>query len=133
MYEQARSAVEAPQTHPPVQLVGMSPPVVAQSAAMRFALNQVAFVAPTPATVLLVGETGVGKEVFANLIHELSPRREREMIRVSCAAMPTELIENELFGRERGAYTDAFTQQTGRFEAAHRSTLFLDEVGELPP
>jgi transcriptional regulator with GAF, ATPase, and Fis domain len=89
-------------------------------------------VAPTQATVLLLGETGAGKEVFAQAIHDLSPRGQRDMVRLSCAAMPAELIENELFGRERGAYTDAVTQQIGRFEAAHRSTLLLDEIGELP-
>jgi transcriptional regulator with GAF, ATPase, and Fis domain len=99
---------------------------------MRQAIQQVEFVAPTQATVLLLGETGVGKEVFAQAIHDLSPRQPRDMVRLSCAAMPTELIENELFGRERGAYTDAVTMQIGRFEAAHRSTLFLDEIGELP-
>jgi transcriptional regulator with GAF, ATPase, and Fis domain len=99
---------------------------------MRQAIQQVEFVAPTQATVLLLGETGVGKEVFAQAIHDLSPRQPRDMVRLSCAAMPAELIENELFGRERGAYTDAVTMQIGRFEAAHRSTLFLDEIGELP-
>ena len=95
-------------------------------------LQQVEQVAPTPATVLLLGETGVGKEVMAHAIHDLSPRRDKEMVRVSCAAIPTALIESELFGRERGAYTGALSRQIGRFEAAHESTLFLDEIGELP-
>jgi transcriptional regulator with GAF, ATPase, and Fis domain len=81
---------------------------------------------------LLLGETGVGKEVFARAIHELSPRRHRPMVRVSCAAIPAALIESELFGRERGAFTGALTRQIGRFEAAHQSTIFLDEIGELP-
>jgi transcriptional regulator with PAS, ATPase and Fis domain len=89
-------------------------------------------VARTPATVLLLGETGVGKDVFAQALHELSPRGHRQMIRVSCAAIPSALIESELFGRERGAFTGALTRQIGRFEAAHQSTLFLDEIGDLP-
>jgi transcriptional regulator with GAF, ATPase, and Fis domain len=79
-----------------------------------------------------MGETGTGKEVMAQAIHDLSPRQQRQMIRVSCAAIPTALIESELFGRERGAYTGALSRQIGRFEAAHESTLFLDEIGELP-
>ena len=86
-----------------------------------------------PSTVLLLGETGVGKEVFADAIHALSPRHKREMIRVNCSAIPSGLIESELFGRERGAYTGATTRQIGRFEAANKSTLFLDEIGELSP
>jgi len=108
-----------------------SRPIVSEAPAVRLALAQVAQVAPTPATVLLFGETGVGKEVFARAIHELSPRRQREMIRVSCAAIPSALIESELFGRERGAYTGALSRQIGRFELANQSTLFLDEIGEL--
>ena len=95
-------------------------------------LAQIEQVAPTPATVLLLGETGTGKEVMAQAIHDLSPRHQRPMIRVSCAAIPTALIESELFGRERGAYTGALSRQIGRFEAANQSTLFLDEIGDLP-
>ena len=106
--------------------------IVADSPTMRETLAQVEQVAPTPATVLLLGETGVGKEVFAEAIHELSPRHQRQMVRVNCAAMPTALIESELFGHERGAFTDALARQIGRFEAANHSTLFLDEIGELP-
>ena len=106
--------------------------IVQESAAIRAALDQIGQVAPTNATVLLLGETGVGKEVLAQAIHDLSPRRQRPMIRVSCAAIPAALIESELFGRERGAYTGAITRQIGRFEAAHQSTLFLDEIGDLP-
>jgi transcriptional regulator with GAF, ATPase, and Fis domain len=90
-------------------------------------------VAPTDATVLLLGETGTGKERFANLIHELSARRGRAMVRVNCAAIPATLIESELFGRERGAYTDAVMRQVGRFELANHSTIFLDEIGDLSP
>ena len=106
-------------------------PIVSEAPAVRLALAQVKQVAPTPATVLLLGETGVGKEVFARAIHELSPRRQHQMIRVSCAAIPSALIESELFGRERGAYTGALSRQIGRFELANQSTLFLDEIGEL--
>src|SRR4051794_19098074 len=107
-------------------------PIVWESPAVRLALAQAEQVAPMPSTVLLLGETGVGKEVFAQRIHELSDRRHRPMIRVSCAAIPSTLIESELFGHERGAFTGAVGRQIGRFEAAHQSTLFLDEIGELP-
>jgi PAS domain S-box-containing protein len=106
--------------------------IVQESAAIRQVLAQVEQVAPTPATVLLLGETGTGKEVMAQAIHDLSPRHQRPMIRVSCAAIPTALIESELFGREKGAYTGALSRQMGRFEAANQSTLFLDEIGDLP-
>jgi len=106
--------------------------VVADSAVMKRIMAQIEQVAPTPATVLLLGETGTGKEVMAQAIHNLSPRHQRQMVRVSCAAIPTALIESELFGRERGAYTGALSRQIGRFEAANQSTLFLDEIGELP-
>src|SRR4030095_836404 len=102
-----------------------------ESPAVRRALAQVEQVAAMPSTVLLLGETGAGKEVFAQAIHELSARRGRPMIRVSCSAIPSALIESELFGRERGAYTGALSRMIGRFEAAHQSTLFLDEIGEL--
>src|SRR5262245_38032415 len=107
-------------------------PIVSESAAIQQVLAQIEQVAPTPATVLLLGETGTGKEVMAQAIHDRSPRQQRQMIRVSCAAIPTALIESELVGRERGAYTGALSRQIGRFEAAHESTLFLDETGELP-
>ena len=89
-------------------------------------------VAETDSTVLLLGETGSGKEVFASQIHELSRRRGRGMVRVNCAAIPATLIESELFGREKGAYTGALTRQIGRFELADNSTIFLDEIGDLP-
>jgi PAS domain S-box-containing protein len=106
--------------------------IASDSVASRIVLGQVQQVAPTTATVLLLGETGVGKEVFAQAIHNLSPRQRRTMIRVSCAAIPTALIESELFGRERGAFTGALSRQIGRFEAANGSTIFLDEIGDLP-
>jgi formate hydrogenlyase transcriptional activator len=108
------------------------PTIASDSVAMRRVLGQVEQVAPTTATVLLLGETGTGKEVLAQAIHNLSPRQRRQMIRVSCAAIPTALIESELFGRERGAFTGALSRQIGRFEAANGSTIFLDEIGDLP-
>jgi len=89
-------------------------------------------VAPTDSTVLITGETGTGKELLAQAIHNMSPRKARTMIRVNCAALPAALIEGELFGREKGAYTGAMTRQSGRFEVASGSTIFLDEIGELP-
>jgi formate hydrogenlyase transcriptional activator len=105
---------------------------VGQSLAIRRVEEQVRQVAETDATVLLLGETGSGKEVFASKIHELSRRRDRSMVRVNCAAIPATLIESELFGREKGAYTGALSRQIGRFELADGSTIFLDEIGDLP-
>jgi len=107
--------------------------VVGRSAAMRKVLAQVEQVAGTEATVLLQGETGTGKELIARTIHKLSKRHVRPLITVNCAALPPSLIESELFGRERGAYTGAMTRMAGRFELADQSTLFLDEIGELSP
>jgi transcriptional regulator with GAF, ATPase, and Fis domain len=106
--------------------------IVGQSTAVRRVLEQVQQVAVTDSTVLLLGETGTGKELFATQIHELSNRRGRPMVRVNCAAIPATLIESELFGRERGAFTGALSRQVGRFELADHSTIFLDEVGDLP-
>ena len=105
--------------------------IMGQSAAIRSVLDAVDQVARTGATVLLSGETGTGKELVATAIHERSPRGARAMVRVNCAAIPTTLIESELFGREKGAYTGALSRQTGRFELADGSTIFLDEIGEL--
>jgi formate hydrogenlyase transcriptional activator len=105
--------------------------VVGESAAVRKALEQVRQVAATDSTVLLLGETGTGKELFATALHSQSARHRRAMIRVNCGAIPSTLLENELFGREKGAYTDAGARQAGRFEMADRSTIFLDEIGEL--
>jgi transcriptional regulator with GAF, ATPase, and Fis domain len=96
----------------------------------RFRLEQVA---PTDATVLLLGETGTGKGLAAETIHRLSARRQGRFVSVDCAALPTTLVESELFGRERGAFTDARQTQIGRFELANGGTIFLDEIGELPP
>ncbi len=106
--------------------------IVGKSAAIRRSLALAEQVAPTDSTALLLGETGSGKERFADHIHDCSRRRNRLMIVVNCSAIPTPLLESELFGREKGAYTGALSKQVGRFELAHGSTLFLDEVGELP-
>jgi len=106
--------------------------IVGRSAAMKEVLAQVEQVAGTEATVLLQGETGTGKELVARSIHGLSLRKDRPMITVNCASLPPTLIETELFGREKGAYTGAMTRMAGRFELADRSTLFLDEIGEFP-
>ena len=107
--------------------------IIGQSSALLRVLTQVEQVAPTASSVLLLGETGTGKELFATAIHDGSPRRNRPMVRVNCAAIPAALIESELFGREKGAYTGALARQIGRFEMADGSTLFLDEISELPP
>jgi transcriptional regulator with GAF, ATPase, and Fis domain len=106
--------------------------IVGESAAIRRSLVQAEQVALTDATVLLLGETGTGKQLLAQTIHGLSTRRGRTMVQVNCAALPPTLIEAELFGRERGAYTGALARQTGRFEVADGSTIFLDEIGDLP-
>ena len=106
--------------------------IIGDSPALRKVLTQVDRVAPTDATVLLTGETGTGKELLAKRIHGLSRRKDRVMIKVNCAALSPTLIESELFGREKGAYTGALSRQAGRFEVANGSTLFLDEVAELP-
>jgi transcriptional regulator with GAF, ATPase, and Fis domain len=100
--------------------------------ALKQVMLQVRQVAPTDATVLLTGETGTGKELLAESIHDYSPRREKAMIKVNCAALPAQLIESELFGHEKGAFTGALQRRTGKFEMADGGTLFLDEIGELP-
>jgi formate hydrogenlyase transcriptional activator len=106
--------------------------IVGESAALRRVLKQVETVAPTGSTVLICGETGTGKELIARALHDLSPRRERTFVKVNCAAIPTGLLESELFGHEKGAFTGAINQRIGRFELAHQGTLFLDEVGDIP-
>ena len=106
--------------------------IVGTSAAMKRVMGQVEVVAPTDATVLILGETGTGKELIARAIHRMSRRRNLPFITLNCAAIPTGLLESELFGYERGAFTGALSQKIGRFEMAHRGTLFLDEVGDIP-
>jgi formate hydrogenlyase transcriptional activator len=106
--------------------------IVGESPAFKEVLRQVEIVAPTDATVLLLGETGTGKERMAHAIHQLSVRRHHAFITVNCAAIPSGLLESELFGHERGAFTGALAQKLGRFELAHQGTLFLDEIGDLP-
>jgi formate hydrogenlyase transcriptional activator len=106
--------------------------IVGQSFAIREVLQQVEMVAPTDSTVLLLGETGTGKELIARAIHERSFRKNRPLVRVNCAAIPSGLLESELFGHERGAYTGALTQRIGRLEVADQGSLFLDEIGDIP-
>jgi transcriptional regulator with GAF, ATPase, and Fis domain len=106
--------------------------IVGESPLLRTALARVEAVADTDSTVLLLGETGTGKELFARAIHDRGPRRGRPLIRVNCAALPPSLIESELFGHERGAFTGAVATRQGRFELADKGTLFLDEIGDLP-
>jgi formate hydrogenlyase transcriptional activator len=106
--------------------------IVGTSAALRRALRQVEMVAPTESTVLVYGETGTGKELIARAIHDSSPRRGRAFVRLNCAAIPTGLLESELFGHEKGAFTSAIAQRIGRFELANGGTIFLDEIGEIP-
>jgi len=107
--------------------------IVGESAILRRVLKEVETVAPTGSTVLICGETGTGKELIARALHDLSPRRERTFVKLNCAAIPTGLLESELFGHEKGAFTGAISQKVGRFELAHQGTLFLDEVGDIPP
>jgi formate hydrogenlyase transcriptional activator len=106
--------------------------IVGRSAALRRVLREIETVAPTDSTVLISGETGSGKELVARAIHQLSARREAAFVKLNCAAIPTGLLESELFGHEKGAFTGAISQRIGRFELANRGTVFLDEVGEIP-
>ena len=107
--------------------------IVGRSKGIKHVLSQVEKVAAQNTCILITGETGTGKELVAQAIHNLSPRKDRLLIKVNCSALPASLIESEMFGREKGAYTGALTRQIGRFEAAHKSTIFLDEIGDLPP
>jgi formate hydrogenlyase transcriptional activator len=106
--------------------------IIGESAALRSVLEKVECVASTDATVLVLGETGTGKELIADAIHNLSSRRERPFIKLNCAAIPFDLLESELFGHEKGAFTGAIAQKIGRFEMADKGTLFLDEIGDIP-
>jgi len=106
--------------------------IIGESPALKRILKQVESVGPTNATVLILGETGTGKELIARAIHDLSPRRDRTFVKLNCAAIPTGLLESELFGHEKGAFTGAIAQKIGRLELAHEGTLFLDEVGDIP-
>jgi formate hydrogenlyase transcriptional activator len=107
--------------------------IIGESTGIRKVLKQVETVAATDVTVLILGETGTGKDLVARAIHQLSSRRERTLVKLNCAAIPTGLLESELFGHEKGAFTGAISQKIGRVELAHQGTLFLDEVGDLPP
>jgi formate hydrogenlyase transcriptional activator len=106
--------------------------IVGESSALRAALKKVETVAPTDSTALICGETGTGKELIARAVHDLSPRRDRTFVKLNCAAIPLGLLESELFGHEKGAFTGAIAQKIGRFELANAGTLFLDEVGDIP-
>jgi len=106
--------------------------IVGRSLMLRAALDELRMVAPTDATVLIHGETGTGKEMIAHAVHNLSRRRANQFVKVNCAAIPTGLLESELFGHERGAFTGAVASRVGRFELANRGTIFLDEIGEAP-
>jgi formate hydrogenlyase transcriptional activator len=107
--------------------------IVGQSKALRTVLRDIKLVASTDSTVLIYGETGTGKELIARAIHELSGRRTKAFVKLNCAAIPTGLLESELFGHEKGAFTGAIGQRVGRFEVANHGTAFLDEIGEIPP
>ena len=106
--------------------------IIGRSEALRTVLHQTETVAPTGSTVLIYGETGTGKELVARAIHNLSPRSTKPFVKLNCAAIPTGLLESELFGHEKGAFTGAIAQRIGRFELAHQGTVFLDEIGEIP-
>src|SRR6201996_6050895 len=106
--------------------------IVGKSTALEAVLDEVVKVASSDSTVLVLGETGTGKELIARAIHNLSPRCGRPFVRLNCAAIPLDLLESELFGHERGAFTGAVSQRVGRFELADTGTLFLDEIGDLP-
>jgi formate hydrogenlyase transcriptional activator len=106
--------------------------IVGNSAGLETVLKQVERVGPTHSTVLIQGETGTGKELIAQAVHNISPRCNRRFVKVNCAAIPIDLLESELFGHEKGAFTGAIAQRAGRFEVAHRGTLFLDEIGDIP-
>src|SRR5262249_16424497 len=106
--------------------------IVGESPVLKTALELLRTVAPTDSSVLILGETGTGKELIARAVHRLSGRRERPFVKLNCAPIPAGLMESELFGHEKGAFTGAVAEKTGRFELADRGTLFLDEIGDIP-
>ncbi len=116
----------------PRQSKGFDAEIIGRSSALRAVLREMQIVARTNSTVLILGETGTGKELMARMLHNLSPRRVHTLSKISCAAIPAGLLESELFGHERGAFTGAIARKTGRLELAHQGTLFLDEVGDIP-
>src|SRR5215831_8604668 len=126
---QAREVLHPEVTHHPIDDLD---PIIGESAAMRYVMFRVEQVAATNATVLLLGETGTGKELLAREIHRRSTRAGRPLVTVNCGALPSGLIESELFGRERGAFTGAHASQIGRFELASHGTILLDEIADLP-
>jgi formate hydrogenlyase transcriptional activator len=137
-YEEARPKTDLERT-PPVDLTEETVSsgtgfegIIGKSSVLRRLLEMVEIVARGDSTVLLLGETGTGKELIARAIHGLSPRKNRPLIKLNCAAIPTGLLESELFGHERGSFTGAIAQKIGRFELAHQGSLFLDEIGDIP-
>ena len=137
----SKSTIEEHAAAPPAELPLVTDDLAAQggfegivghSNALRAVLDQIQTVAPTDSTVLIEGETGTGKELVAHAIHSLSSRHGGAFIKMNCAAIPQELLESEIFGHEKGAFTGAVTRKIGRFEAAHRGTLFMDEIGDMP-
>ena len=130
-FEQRRLLVENILLKEEFQRAYGIPKIIGESAAIQAVSQSIQRVAPTDATVLLTGESGTGKEVFSRAIHQLSARRDKPFVTVNCAAIPSTLIENELFGHEKGSYTGAFARKIGKFELADQGTIFLDEIGEL--
>jgi PAS domain S-box-containing protein len=132
--DQLKRRLELENTYLQEEIKGLVTPggIIGQSPAMKRVIAQAMQVAHTDSTVLLLGETGTGKELLARAIHDMSPRNDRPLVMVNCASLPPSLIESELFGREKGAYTGALTRMIGRFELANGSSIFLDEIGELP-
>ncbi|HSB44354.1 MAG TPA: sigma 54-interacting transcriptional regulator [Nitrospira sp.] len=134
LMEQEKARLEAQNVYLQEEIKGSHnfEELIGGSTSLKKVLKNVERVAPTDSTVLITGETGTGKELIARAIHNLSPRKERPLVKVNCAAIPAGLIESELFGHEKGAFTGALTKKMGRFEVADRGTIFLDEIGELP-
>jgi transcriptional regulator with GAF, ATPase, and Fis domain len=130
--EQARLRAENLYLQEEIKSVHNFEEIIGRCSAMSAVLESVRQVAPTEASVLICGETGTGKELVARAIHSNSARRGKPLIKVNCAALPTGLVESELFGHERGAFSGAIARRIGRFELAHGGTIFLDEIGEMP-